>query len=129
MFVLCAMPVLTSGFDLTAAMKRAQQKAGLKNEALASLLEIGEPRLCAWFNGQEHVSLARILKAAEDPDGKKFAVAPWLEVGRYLGIHEPSIAEELSQIQTAMLRLVNAVQGKLPMAKARIREQKQERSA
>lgn len=126
--VLFAMPVLRSHFDLGQALKHAQKHAGLKNDALASLLGITEPRLCAWVNGEEHVSVKRILKAAEDEDGKKFAVAFWLAIGRELGIEEPSLVEELRAIQGLMLKFVNAVQRKA-MAKAELRERKQERSA
>lgn len=109
-----------------AAIVRCRDRAGLKHEALAALMGISGPQLSMQLQPGGHLSLTRLLLAADDDDGKRFLQMLWNEVAEFCGLENAdAVAQELKRFHGRLGFIVDKLQ--VRMAKAEIRQVERER--
>lgn len=58
--------------DVAGAWATAREKAGIKQEYLAHLMGIPHSQLCDQLANRGHLSLQRVARLKDDPDGRRF---------------------------------------------------------
>ena len=119
MWSITIQPVLD--FDLATHVVRARERAGLKHDALATLMGISSQQLSQQLAARGHLSLQRLIFAAcRDADGKRFLRELFLLIRDEMGW------EDFDQIAARLSELVNAVQ--VRQAKAELSREERKRA-
>lgn len=122
-----------------AALVRRLADVGLKQEVLAKLMGISPSQLSAQLQPGGHLSITRVLLAADDDDGLRFLQLFWNDIAEHLGLENTdAIAAELKRFQGRLAWVVDKIQARLGreehrdtmrMAKAGLRDAVKKRTA
>lgn len=111
-----------------AALVRRLADVGLKQEVLAKLMGISPSQLSAQLQPGGHLSITRVLLAADDDDGLRFLQLFWNDIAEHLGLENTdAIAAELKRFQGRLAWVVDKIQ--VRMAKADLRDVVKKRTA
>lgn len=105
--------------DLLAAFSTACAVSGLSHKAVAFLMGVTREYLYQMLRQQRPLSLVRLLKMRDDPDGRKFLRAYWPLVGEAMGIPEFS---QGMRIADALMVFIDNHQKHMAKAQIAVRE-------
>jgi hypothetical protein len=119
-------------FDFGKLWNDARDEARIQHEVLAALMGISAARLSDQVaqRASQHVSLQRACMLLSDPDGRRFVFVLARKIAAANGFDldfEAMVVLLQSAMQTATARLVDGLQTR--MAKAELRDQREQRSA
>lgn len=102
------------------ALVNRLERSELKQEVLAELMGISKQQLSMQLRPGGHISLTRLLLAAEDEDGKRFLQMLWTDIADHLGLENTdAIAQELQRFHGRLAWVIDRVQ--VRMARADLR--------
>jgi hypothetical protein len=118
-------PVAEVDAFVKAAVVRSRERAGLKHESLAALMGISGPQLSMQLQPGGHVSITRLLLAADDLDGREFLQLFWTAIAEHLGLEDAdAVAVELQRFHGRLGHVINQLQVRFGNAELRAVEKK-----
>jgi hypothetical protein len=112
--------------DLVEMFDRACKTAGMQHKEIAGLMGVTKETLYGMLRQRRPLSLVRLLKLRDDPDGRKFLRAYWPLIGEAMGL--PEFAHGL-RVADALLLFINHTQKTMAHAEMVAREVQDERTA
>jgi hypothetical protein len=115
------------GFDLSVAWRSARERARVKQEYLASLMELTPSQLTDCVAGRGHLSFQKLLLLLRHDDGRIFLRYLTVELMRAADVDVNTLLA-ITRVEWLAWRLVDRMQKRVPV-KATVRETQKKESA